>query len=166
MDDFSVKPWVPNAFGLVGNAANAIQPGKRPLSSMTPTIVLKNKEPFIILGSPGGSRIITAVLQTILNVTIHNMNIQEAVSAPRVHSQWLPDVIMAESYSIIRDVERSLKDKGHKILRLFPNFHQRIIIISTRYWWSKMAPWIKIHVFGCHQMAQIGGSLKLIRSQV
>ena len=116
MDDFSVKPWVPNAFGLVGNAANAIQPGKRPLSSMTPTIVLKNKEPFIILGSPGGSRIITAVLQTILNVTIHNMNIQKAVSAPRVHSQWLPDVIMAESYSIIKDVETSLINKGHKIL--------------------------------------------------
>jgi len=115
MDDFSVKPWVPNAFGLVGNAANAIQPGKRPLSSMTPTIVLKNKEPFIILGSPGGSRIITAVLQTILNVTVHNMNIQEAVSAPRVHSQWLPDVIMAESYSIIKDVEKSLINKGHKI---------------------------------------------------
>ena len=116
MDDFSVKPWVPNAFGLVGNAANAIQPGKRPLSSMTPTIVLKNKEPFIILGSPGGSRIITAVLQTILNVTIHNMNIQKAVSAPRVHSQWIPDVIMAESYSIIKDVETSLINKGHKIL--------------------------------------------------
>ena len=116
MDDFSVKPWVPNAFGLVGNAANAIQPGKRPLSSMTPTIVLKNNEPFIILGSPGGSRIITAVLQTILNVTVHNMNIQKAVSAPRVHSQWLPDVIMAESYSIIKDVETSLINKGHKIL--------------------------------------------------
>jgi len=116
MDDFSVKPWVPNAFGLVGNAANAIQPGKRPLSSMTPTIVLKNNDPFIILGSPGGSRIITAVLQTILNVTIHNMNIQKAVSAPRVHSQWLPDVIMAESYSIIKDVETSLINKGHKIL--------------------------------------------------
>ena len=83
---------------------------------MTPTIVLKNKEPFIILGSPGGSRIITSVLQTILNVTVHNMNIQEAVSAPRIHSQWLPDVIMAESYSIIKDVETSLINKGHKIL--------------------------------------------------
>ena len=116
MDDFSAKPGVPNAFGLVGNAANAVQPGKRPLSSMTPTIVLKNKKPFIILGSPGGSRIITAVLQTILNVTVHNMNIQKAVSAPRVHSQWLPDVIMAESHSIIKDVETSLIKKGHKIL--------------------------------------------------
>lgn len=115
MDDFSAKPGAPNAFGLVGNEANAIEPGKRPLSSMTPTIVLKNEKPFIILGSPGGSTIITTVLQTILNVTVHNMGIQEAVSAPRIHSQWLPDVIMAESYSIIKDVEESLKSKGHKI---------------------------------------------------
>jgi len=116
MDDFSAKPGTPNAFGLVGNAANAIQPSKRPLSSMTPTIVLKNKEPFMIVGSPGGSRIITAVLQTILNVTAHNMHIQEAVSATRLHSQWLPDVIMAESYSIVKDVEISLMNKGHKII--------------------------------------------------
>jgi len=115
MDDFSAKPGVPNAFGLVGNDANAIEPGKRPLSSMTPTIVLKDNKPFIILGSPGGSTIITTVLQTILNVTVHNMGIQEAVSAPRIHSQWLPDVIMAEPYSIIKDVEESLKSKGHII---------------------------------------------------
>ena len=115
MDDFSAKPGVPNAYGLVGNDANAIEPGKRPLSSMTPTIVLQDDKPFIILGSPGGSTIITTVLQTILNVTIHNMGIQEAVSAPRIHSQWLPDVIMAEPYSIIKDVEKSLKSKGHII---------------------------------------------------
>ena len=115
MDDFSAKPGVPNAFELVGNDANAIESGKRPLSSMTPTIVLKNYKPFIILGSPGGSTIITTVLQTILNVTVHNMDIQEAVSAPRIHSQWLPDVIMAEQYSIIKDVEESLKSKGHII---------------------------------------------------
>jgi len=83
---------------------------------MTPTIILKNKEPFMIVGSPGGSRIITAVLQTILNVTAHNMHIQEAVSATRLHSQWLPDVIMAESYSIVKDVEISLMNKGHKII--------------------------------------------------
>ena len=93
MDDFSSKPGIPNAFGLVGNDANAIEPGKRPLSSMTPTIVLKDKKPFIILGSPGGSTIITTVLQTILNVTVHNMGIQEAVSAPRIHSQWLLSLI-------------------------------------------------------------------------
>ena len=115
MDDFSVKAGVPNYFGLVGNDANAIEPGKRPLSSMTPTIVLKNNKPFIILGSPGGSRIITTVLQTILNVTIHNMSIQEAVFAPRVHSQWLPDVIMVEPRSINKDVRKLLKQKGHKI---------------------------------------------------
>jgi gamma-glutamyltranspeptidase/glutathione hydrolase len=115
MDDFSAKPGVPNAYGLVGNDANAIEPGKRPLSSMTPTIVLQDDKPFIILGSPGGSTIITTVLQTILNVTVHNMGIQEAVSAPRIHSQWLPDVIMAEPYSIIKDVEKSLKSKGHII---------------------------------------------------
>ena len=115
MDDFSAKPGVPNAFELVCNDANAIESGKRPLSSMTPTIVLKDDKPFIILGSPGGSTIITTVLQTILNVTVHNMDIQEAVSAPRIHSQWLPDVIMAEQYSIIKDVEESLKSKGHII---------------------------------------------------
>ena len=115
MDDFSVKAGVPNYFGLVGNDANAIEPGKRPLSSMTPTIVLKKNKPFIILGSPGGSRIITTVLQTILNVTIHNMSIQEAVFAPRVHSQWLPDVIMVEPRSINKDVRKLLKQKGHKI---------------------------------------------------
>ena len=115
MDDFSVKAGVPNYFGLVGNDANAIEPGKRPLSSMTPTIVLKKNKPFIILGSPGGSRIITTVLQTILNVTIHNMSIQEAVFAPRVHSQWLPDVIMVEPRSVNKDVRKLLKQKGHKI---------------------------------------------------
>jgi gamma-glutamyltranspeptidase/glutathione hydrolase len=115
MDDFSVKAGVPNYFGLIGNDANAIEPRKRPLSSMTPTIVLKNNEPLIILGSPGGSRIITTVLQTILNVTVHNMSIQEAVSAPRVHSQWLPEVIMVEPFSVNKDVRKLLKRKGHKI---------------------------------------------------
>ena len=115
MDDFSVKAGVPNYFGLVGNDANAIEPRKRPLSSMTPTIVLKDNEPLIILGSPGGSRIITTVMQTILNVTVHNMSIQEAVSAPRVHSQWLPEVIMVEPFSVNKDVRKLLKRKGHKI---------------------------------------------------
>ena len=99
MDDFSSKPGVPNSFGLVGNEANSIEPGKRPLSSMTPTIVLKNKKPFLILGSPGGSRIITSVLQALLNITIHNMSLKEAVSLPRVHSQWLPDAVYFEAVS-------------------------------------------------------------------
>ena len=116
MDDFSSKPGVPNSFGLVGNEANSIEPGKRPLSSMTPTIVLKNKKPFLILGSPGGSRIITSVLQALLNITIHNMSLKEAVSLPRVHSQWLPDAVYFEENSLNDDVKKLLIDNGHTIL--------------------------------------------------
>ena len=81
MDDFSVKPGVPNIYGLVGNEANAIQPGKRMLSSMTPTIVLKDKKPFLVVGSPGGGKIITAVLQTIINIIDFDMNVENAVNA-------------------------------------------------------------------------------------
>ena len=116
MDDFSAKPGVPNSFGLVGNEANSIEPGKRPLSSMPPTIVLKNKKPFLILGSPGGSRIITSVLQALLNITIHNMSLKEAVSLPRVHSQWLPDAVYFEENSLNDDVKELLIDNGHTIL--------------------------------------------------
>ena len=116
MDDFSSKPGVPNSFGLVGNEANSIEPGKRPLSSMTPTIVLKNKKPFLLLGSPGGSRIITSVLQALLNITIHNMSLKEAVSLPRVHSQWLPDAVYFEENSLNDDVKELLIDNGHTIL--------------------------------------------------
>ena len=96
MDDFSSKPGTPNMFGLVGSEANSIQPGKRMLSSMTPTIIEKNAQVSIILGTPGGSTIITSVLQTILNVYEFQMNIQEAVNAPRFHHQWLPDEIRLE----------------------------------------------------------------------
>jgi len=115
MDDFSVKPGEPNIFGLVGNEANAIQPYKRPLSSMTPTIVLKNGEPFLIIGTPGGSTIITTVMQIILNVSIHGMDIQDAVSVSRVHSQWLPDAIIVEPRSLSKDVELNLISRGHVI---------------------------------------------------
>ena len=115
MDDFSAKPGSPNIFGLIGNEANAIQPYKRPLSSMTPTIVLKNGEPFLIIGTPGGSTIITTVMQIILNVAIHGMDIQEAVSVPRVHSQWLPDAIIVEERSLSKDVEQNLINRGHTI---------------------------------------------------
>lgn len=116
MDDFSAKPGTPNIFGLVGNKANAISPYKRPLSSMTPTIVLKNDKPFIIVGSPGGSRIITTVLQVILNIIEHDMDIYKAVSAPRVHSQWLPDIIMTEPEAISDSVRIELESRGHKII--------------------------------------------------
>ncbi len=116
MDDFSSKPGVPNAFGLVGNKANAIEPEKRPLSSMTPTIVLKNGKPFIIIGSPGGSTIITTTMQVILNIIHHNMDIKEGVSSPRFHSQWLPDVIMTEPRGLSRDVIQNLELKGHTLV--------------------------------------------------
>ena len=108
MDDFSAKPGIPNIYGLVGKEANAIAPGKRPLSSMTPTIVLKDNKPFMVIGSPGGSTIITTALQTILNVIVHEMDIKEAVSSPRVHSQWLPDIIMTEPLGISKDVQTNL----------------------------------------------------------
>ena len=117
MDDFSSKPGVPNAFGLIGNEANAVGPGKRPLSSMTPTIVLKDSKPFIVIGSPGGSTIITTTMQTILNVVDHNMDIKEAVCASRFHSQWLPDVIQYEPRSLIEDLKKALEKKGHKLVQ-------------------------------------------------
>ena len=96
MDDFSSKPGVPNGFGLIGGEANSIQPTKRPLSTMTPTMILKDGEPFVVLGSPGGSRIITTVLQVVMNIIDHDMNIAEAVHAPRIHHQWLPDQLELE----------------------------------------------------------------------
>ncbi len=116
MDDFSSKPGVPNVFGLIGNEANSIQPGKRPLSSMTPTIVRKNNKPFLVIGSPGGSTIITTTLQTILNVINHGMDIQEAVCAARFHSQWLPDVIQIEPRGLAKDVIDNLVLRGHKVI--------------------------------------------------
>ena len=116
MDDFSSKPGVPNAFGLIGNEANAVEAEKRPLSSMTPTIVLKNSKPFLVIGSPGGSTIITTVMQTILNVVDHNMDIKEAVCASRFHSQWLPDVIQYEPRSLINDLKNALESKNHKLV--------------------------------------------------
>jgi gamma-glutamyltranspeptidase/glutathione hydrolase len=118
MDDFSIKPGVPNAFGLVGGDANAVTPGKRPLSSMSPTIVLKDGKPFLITGSPGGSRIITTVLQTILNVIDHRMNVAEASISPRIHHQWAPDKLRIEK-GLSQDTLRLLEQKGH-VLSLEP----------------------------------------------
>ena len=96
MDDFSSKPGVPNMFGLIQGPANAIGPGKRPLSAMTPTIVLKNDKLFLVLGSPGGPRIITTVANILMGVVDYGMNIQEAVNAPRFHHQWMPDALSLE----------------------------------------------------------------------
>lgn len=116
MDDFSIKPGVPNMFGLVGGEANAIAPGKRMLSSMTPTIVEKNNELVMVLGSPGGATIITSVFQSILNVVDFDMTMLEAVSAKRLHSQWLPDVIMYEKDALPEEVINKLSTMGHKML--------------------------------------------------
>ena len=113
MDDFSSKPGQPNAFGLIGEKANEIEPNKRPLSSMTPTIVFKEGKPYIVLGSPGGSRIITTVLQVILNVLEHKMNISEAVVRPRIHHQWLPDILLVEK-GFSKDTLKLLNGKGHQ----------------------------------------------------
>ncbi|MDQ6471806.1 gamma-glutamyltransferase [Flavobacterium sp. LHD-80] len=115
MDDFSAKPGSPNMFGLVGNDANSIAPQKRMLSSMTPTIVEKNGKLFMVVGSPGGSTIITSVLQTILNVYEYNLSMQEAVNAPRFHHQWLPDLITFEPKTFSDKTLESLKAKGYLI---------------------------------------------------
>nr|WP_299068375.1 gamma-glutamyltransferase [uncultured Allomuricauda sp.] len=116
MDDFSAKPGVPNMFGLIGAEANSIAPEKRMLSSMTPTIVEKDGELYMVVGTPGGSTIITAVAQTILNVYEFNLSMQEAVNAPRFHHQWLPDMLMFEAEGFEEGLKSNLKEKGYEIL--------------------------------------------------
>ncbi|WP_291091496.1 gamma-glutamyltransferase [Empedobacter sp. UBA7494] len=115
MDDFSVKPGTPNLYGLVGGKANAIEPSKRMLSSMTPSILEKDGKLFMVVGTPGGSTIITSVFQAILNVVDFGMTMQEAVAAPRFHHQWLPDQIDYEPNAISENVRESLKQKGYTL---------------------------------------------------
>ncbi len=115
LDDFAAKPMAPNAYGLVGAEANAPGPGKRPLSSMTPTIVLKDGKPFVITGSPGGSRIITTVLQIVTNVIDGGMTLAESVTAPRLHHQWLPDQVVAEP-GVAPDLIQALQARGHRVV--------------------------------------------------
>ena len=115
MDDFTVKIGVLNAFGLVLGQANLIAPGKRPLSSMSPTIVTKNGHTVMVLGTPGGSRLVTAVLHTIVNVIDYGMNVQEAVDAPKFHQQWLPDVTNVEAFAISPDTRKILEGMGQKL---------------------------------------------------
>lgn len=114
MDDFSAKPGVPNAYGLLGGEANSVEPNKRPLSSMSPTLVFKDAKPYIVTGSPGGSRIITTVTQIISNVIDHDMNIAEATNAPRIHDQWLPDEIRIEK-ALNVDTIKKLESMGHTV---------------------------------------------------
>jgi gamma-glutamyltranspeptidase/glutathione hydrolase len=120
MDDFTAKPGVPNMFGLVQGKANAVAPGKRPLSSMTPTLVLKDGKPVLVVGTPGGSRIITTVLEVIVNVIDHGMTLQEAVDAPRIHHQWWPDTVAAEPFALSADTVKALTAMGYKVVDLEP----------------------------------------------
>jgi gamma-glutamyltranspeptidase/glutathione hydrolase len=115
MDDFASKQGVPNVYGLIQGPANAIGPNKRPLSAMTPTIVLKNGKLFLVLGSPGGPTIITTVANVLMGVVDFGLDLQEAVNAPRFHNQWLPDQVLAED-RISPDTIHLLEAKGHKIM--------------------------------------------------
>lgn len=115
MDDFSVKPGYPNIYGLVGGEANAIEPGKRMLSSMTPTILEKEGDLFMVVGSPGGSTIITSVFQTIINVIEFDMDIKEAVDAPRFHHQWMPDLVYTEEGTFNPDLKAEIETMGHTL---------------------------------------------------
>jgi gamma-glutamyltranspeptidase/glutathione hydrolase len=113
MDDFTAKPGTPNAYGLVQGARNAIEPGKRPLSSMTPTLVLKGGRPYLVVGSPGGSRITTIVENVIHNVIDYGMDVQTAANAPRFHMQWLPDRVDVEPGAFSANVRTELQKRGY-----------------------------------------------------
>ena len=131
MDDFTAKPGVPNMYGLVQGEANKIEPGKRPLSSMTPTIVQRDGKPWMIVGTPGGSRIITAVLHTLLNVVDYGMDIQEAVAAPRIHQQWMPETTFVEPRALSPDTQAILTAMGHKLTLPQPENHVAAILIGA-----------------------------------
>jgi gamma-glutamyltranspeptidase/glutathione hydrolase len=131
MDDFTVKIGVPNLYGLVQGEANSIAPGKRPLSSMSPTIMLKDGKPVLVLGSPGGSRIITAVVHTILNLVDYGMGLQEAVDAPRFHQQWLPETTNVENFALSPDTRKILDGMGHKLGAPQPPNHITAILVGA-----------------------------------
>ena len=131
MDDFTSKVGVPNMYGLVQGEANSIGPGKRPLSSMSPTIVTKDGKVMMVLGTPGGSRIITATLLTMLNVIDWGMNIQEAVDAPRFHQQWLPETTNVERFALSPDTQKILEGWGHKFTAPQPANHVVAIIVGA-----------------------------------
>jgi len=135
MDDFSIKPGVPNLYGLVGGEANSIMPGKRMLSSMTPTIVVKDGRPFMALGTPGGPTILTSVLQVLLNVVEFGLDPQAAVDAPRFHHQWLPDRIVLERDGFSADVREALKHRGHDLLEAAPRGDVQAILVDERSRW-------------------------------
>ncbi len=131
MDDFTAKVGVPNLYGLVQGEANAIAPGKRPLSSMSPTIVTKDGKTVMVVGTPGGGRIITAVLQTMINAIDYDMNAQEAVDMPRIHQQWLPDLTNVENFALSPDTRKILEGMGHKLGPPQPANHLAVIIVGA-----------------------------------
>jgi len=131
MDDFTAKAGVANMYGLVQGEANKIEPGKRPLSSMTPTIVTRAGKPWMILGTPGGSRIITAVMLTMINVIDYRMDLQEAVDAPRIHQQWQPEATFVEDHALSPDTRRILTGMGHKLSVPQPENHVAAILIGA-----------------------------------
>ncbi|MDF3019659.1 MAG: ggt [Steroidobacteraceae bacterium] len=131
MDDFTAKVGVPNLYGLVQGENNRIEPGKRPLSSMAPTIVVKDRKPWMILGTPGGSRIITAVTLTLLNVIDYGMDLQEAVDAPRIHQQWLPEETYVEARALSADTRAILESMGHRLTVPQPENHVAAILIGA-----------------------------------
>ena len=120
MDDFAAKPGAANMFGLVQGEANAIAPGKTPLSSMSPTILSRDGQLVMVVGSPGGPRIITTTLEAILNVVDHGMTVQEAVDAPRIHHQWLPDTVYIERFALSPDTRALLEARGYKFTESAP----------------------------------------------
>ncbi len=131
MDDFAAAPGVPNAYGLVGGEANAIAPRKTPLSSMTPTIVTQNNRLKMATGAPGGSTIITTVLQVILNVLAYDMNAGEAVSAPRLHHQWLPDELRMQPFGLDTATIAELRRRGHKVKVQSPWGNANAIVVTS-----------------------------------
>lgn len=131
MDDFAIAPDVPNAFGLVGDDANAIAPGKIPLSSMTPTLVMKDNRLRLAVGSPGGSRIITTVFQILLNHLVYGMDLGAAVSAPRLHHQWLPDTLFVERWGFDTKTLEDLRRRGHRIQPSNPWSNANAIAVDT-----------------------------------
>ena len=132
MDDFAAAPGVPNYFGLIGSEANAIAPGKRPLSSMTPTIVVEDGRVCMVTGTPGGSKIITTTLQTIINVFDHGMDVQQALNAPRIHHQWYPRHVYFEAFGMSPDTQALLTARGHSLQRRSPICNAQAIVVDTQ----------------------------------
>lgn len=175
MDDFTAKVGAPNMFGLVQGANNAIAPGKTPLSSMSPTIVTRDGKVALIIGSPGGSRIITITLQAILNMIDHGMDVQAAIDAPRIHMQWLPDEVFVEPFALSPDTRRLLEQKGHKlseegvwgiaegIVTGSPTLRSPASSAAGRVLSLGEPPLAGATMFGAHDARQTGGSAEPVR---